>query len=61
LGGYRALYGAELRLSGSTLRKAELYLRYLDDLVELASAKNVEFCTLDRILYEFDRQKNGQL
>jgi thermostable 8-oxoguanine DNA glycosylase len=57
---YRALYGAAIRLSGSTLRKVELYLRYLDDLIELAHAKNVEFCTLDRVLYEFDRQKNGQ-
>jgi hypothetical protein len=58
---YRALYGNDLRLIGSKLRKAELYLGYLDSLLELARAKNVEFCTLDRVLSEFDRQKNGQL
>jgi hypothetical protein len=58
---YRALYGNDLRLRGSKLRKAELYLGYLDSLLELAHAKNVEFRTLDRVLYEFDRQKNGQL
>lgn len=58
---YRALYGDDLRLSGSKLRKAELYLGYLDCLLELAHAKNVEFRTLDRVLYEFDRQKNSQL
>jgi len=56
---YRALYGAELRLSGSTLRRAELYLRYVDDLLKLAREKSIEFCTLDRTLYEFDRLKNG--
>ena len=57
----RALYGVELRLCGSKLEKAELYLRYLDNLVELAHDKNLEFHKLDRVLYEFDRQKNGQL
>jgi thermostable 8-oxoguanine DNA glycosylase len=58
---YRALYGTDLRLSGSKLRKAELYLAYLDSLVELAHMKNVEFSKLDRALYEFDKQKNGLL
>ena len=58
---YRAVYGTDLRLSGSELRKAELYLKYLDALVELARAKKIEFHELDRILYEFDRTKNGQL
>ena len=43
---YRALYGAGLRVSGSTLSKAELHLRYFDDLIEIGRAKNVEFCTV---------------
>jgi len=46
-----------LRLNGSKLRKAELYLGYLDSLLELAHAKNVEFRTLDRVLYEFDDRR----
>lgn len=58
---YRALYGDDLRLIGSKLRKAELYLAYLDSLVELAHTKNGEFRTLDRVLHEFDTQENGQL
>jgi hypothetical protein len=41
--------------------QGELYLKYLDALVELARAKKVKFHELDRILYEFDRTKNGQL
>ena len=36
--------------------KIELYFRYLDDLVEIARAKNLEFRTLDRALYVFDKQ-----
>jgi thermostable 8-oxoguanine DNA glycosylase len=58
---YRALHGTDLRLSGSKLRKTELYLGYLDSLLELAQMKNVEFSKLDHALYEFDRQKNGLL
>jgi thermostable 8-oxoguanine DNA glycosylase len=58
---YRALYGKDLRLRGSEQVKAKLYISYLDELVELADEKNIEFHELDRVLYEFDRAKNGQL
>jgi hypothetical protein len=58
---YRALRGKDLRLRGSELAKAKLYLSYLDELVNLADAKHIEFHELNRVLYEFDRAKNGQL
>jgi len=41
------------------LRKAELYLGYLDSFLELAHAKNVEFRTLDRVLCEFDDRRTA--
>jgi hypothetical protein len=60
---YRALYGDDYPLtSGSNDEgKIELYFRYLDDLIELARTRNLEFRTLDRVLYMFDKQFNGKL
>jgi thermostable 8-oxoguanine DNA glycosylase len=60
---YRAASGENYPLfSGSRDEaKIELYFRYLDDLVEIARAKNLEFRTLDRVLYVFDKQTNGKL
>ena len=60
---YRAVYGDDYPLtSGSNDEaKIELYFRYLDDLIELARARNVEFRTLDRVLYMFDKEMNGKL
>ena len=60
---YRALYGEVYPLSiGSTHEvKIDLYFRYLDELVKFARTKNVEFRTLDRALYVFDKQINGKL
>jgi hypothetical protein len=60
---YRAVYGDDYPLfSGSKDEaKIDLYFRYLDDLVELARTKKLEFRTLDRVLYIFDKQINGKL
>ena len=60
---YRAISGADhSAFWGSTIEsKVELYFRYLDDLIDLARAKNVDFQALDRMLYEFDKKKNGTL
>jgi thermostable 8-oxoguanine DNA glycosylase len=60
---YRAVTGDNYPLfSGSKDEaKIELYFRYLDDLVEIARVKNLEFRTLDRVLYVFDKQMNGKL
>ena len=45
-------------VSGGTL---DSYFRYLDDLIELARTRGLEFRTLDRLLYVFDKQTNGKL
>ena len=60
---YRAVYGNDYPLYSTSNyeEKIELYLQYLDDLVELARTRNVEFQTLDRVLYVFDKQMNGKL
>jgi hypothetical protein len=60
---YRAVYGDDYPLfSGSKDEaKIELYFRYLDDLVELARTRNLEFRILDRLLYVFDKQINRKL
>lgn len=60
---YRAVYGRSYPLHGaSTLeRKRDVYFVYLDDLIDLAQAKDLEFERLDRILYMFDKSQNGPL
>jgi hypothetical protein len=60
---YRAVYGDDYPLSSASndAAKIELYFRYLDDLIELARTRNLEFRTIDRVLYVFDKQNNGQL
>ena len=60
---YRAVTGTDYPLySGSKdEKKIELYFHYLDDLVGLARTKNLEFHTLDRVLYLFDKNTNGEL
>lgn len=60
---YRAIYGEKYPLypASSNYRKIELYWEYLDKLVELSRTKNLNFKTLDRLLYEFDKQENGKL
>ena len=60
---YRAVTGNDypLHSKSKSESKIDLYFRYLDDLVELARIKNLEFHTLDRVLYLFDKQINGEL
>jgi hypothetical protein len=60
---YRAVYGEDYPLSTKcgTDRKVALYFDYLDALVALCAAKGLEYETVDRVLYIFDRQKNGSL
>jgi hypothetical protein len=38
-----------------------LYFGYLDDLLSLCRAKELEFPTIDRLLYVFDKAVNGRL
>lgn len=60
---YRAVYGEDYPLyaSSSDESKIDLYCRYLDALFELADSKQIDFETLDRVLYVFDKQFNGKL
>jgi thermostable 8-oxoguanine DNA glycosylase len=60
---YRAVYGKKYPLyqSTSTQRKISLYFDYISDLIELCKSKGLEFTTIDRLLYIFDKKKNGKL
>ena len=60
---YRAVYGSRLPLisSRSRKRKIDVYFDYLDALIELCGQKKVRFETIDRVLYQFDKDINGKL
>ena len=60
---YRAVYGSKYPLypSSSPYQKVDLYFDYLDELITIAEEKGIEFKTIDRLLYEFDKQLNGKL
>lgn len=60
---YRVVYGRKYPLypMSSIRRKTDVYFDYLDKLVDLSKVKNLEFKTLDRLLYQFDKQLNGKL
>lgn len=60
---YRAVYGKDypLHSTSSIHRKIEIYFDYIDRLIELCSRRNLEFKTIDRLLYVFDKQINGKL
>ena len=60
---HRAIFGINYSLysSSSINRKIETYFEYIDKLIELCKSKNLEFRTIDRILYIFDKKINGSL
>lgn len=60
---YRALTGARYPLTSKsgTREKVDLYFRYLDNPIALGKSKRVPFKDLDRILYIFDKLKNGSM
>ena len=60
---YRAVYGRDYPLhSASKVQdKLAVYFDYVDALIDLCQDGNVEFETIDRLLYEFDKKKNGPL
>lgn len=60
---YRAVYGKKYPLytTSSTNSKITVYFDYLDRLIELFAERNLEFKTIDRVLYQFDKQINGKL
>jgi len=60
---YRAVYGKKYPLyqATATEKKLSLYFDYISDLMELCKAKGLAFATIDRLLYIFDKEKNGKL
>jgi thermostable 8-oxoguanine DNA glycosylase len=60
---YRAVYDQKYSLyqASPTKRKISVYFDYIDRLIELCAERNVEFQTIDRLLYEFDKRTNGKL
>ena len=60
---YRAVFGEDYPLHASTpdSRKITVYFGYLEKLIDLCRAKGLEFRTIDRLLYVFDKEVNGKL
>jgi thermostable 8-oxoguanine DNA glycosylase len=60
---YRAVLGEvyPLHTKSPTERKVEVYFAYLDDLRSLCEQKSLDFDTVDRVLYVFDKETNGSL
>ena len=60
---FRAVFGKiySLYTSSSINKKVEVYFEYIDKLIELCNLKNLEFNTIDRLLYVFDKRINGKL
>ena len=60
---YRAVYGLKYPLytSSSLTKKIGVYFDFLDEIIKLCSRKLLKFETVDRVLYQFDKAKNGTL
>jgi hypothetical protein len=60
---YRAVYGSKFRIYPSTPRKKQIgvYFNYLDELIKICGQKKFRFETIDRVLYQFDKEMNGEL
>jgi len=60
---FRAIYGQRHPIYGATPvhREVSVYLDYLDELVKFCIDHEESFETIDRLLYQFDKQRNGNL
>lgn len=60
---YRALMGVKYPFytKTKTKRKIDGYFSYLDELHKLCKERGQDFKDIDRILYQFDKEKNGKL
>ncbi|MGA8367896.1 MAG: hypothetical protein WB716_11325 [Candidatus Acidiferrales bacterium] len=60
---YRAVYGSKFPIYPSMPRKKQIdiYFDYLHDLITLCDQKKIKFETIDRVLYQFDKDINGVL
>ena len=60
---YRAIYDKKYPCypSSNVEKKIDIYFNYLDKLIELCKARDLEFYTIDRLLYIYDKKINGKL
>ncbi len=60
---YRAVYGSKFSIYQSTPPKKQIgiYFDYLDELIALCGRKKIKFEAIDRVLYQFDKDINGEL
>ena len=60
---YRGIYDETYSLyrASPVMRKIAVYFDYLDELLVLCKKRALDFQTIDRVLYVFDREKNGPL
>ncbi len=59
---YRAIYAPKVLKPSTVIEsKVSMYFEYLDRLWEPCEELDLSFDTIDRLLYEFDKQKNGPL
>ena len=60
---YRAVYGKgySLHTTSPISDKVSVYFHFLDELNALCKAMSLDYQTVDRLLYVFDKEKNGKL
>ena len=60
---YRAVYGKNypIYIGSPNDRKIEKYFDYIDELITLCEQRELDFQSIDRLLYIFDKKKNGKL
>lgn len=60
---YRAVFGHKypLTVTSPIELKISTYFEYIDKLIDLCTARGLDFKTIDRLLYQFDKKKNRKL
>ena len=60
---FRAIYGQRYPINSATPvpQKVSVYFNYLDELVKFCIDHEESFETIDRLLYQFDKERNGKL
>jgi thermostable 8-oxoguanine DNA glycosylase len=60
---YRAIFGRPYSLYtySNKIKKIDVYFEYIDELIKLCKLRKLEFKTIDRLLYIFDKEVNGSL
>lgn len=60
---YRAIFNKKIPIYNNTniKKKIGIYFDYIDELIKICEEKNLDFSTIDRLLYVFDKEINGNL